>query len=109
VDDGVIDVGKSTNDVFKEEDAKFPTNDDIIVIILVLNETDGVLCTSRKKYMYILHKMSIGSQIEQKMPHVLHCVHFLRLIKTEQMSKIRSGVKIWNNIPSNVCELGEKI
>lgn len=53
VDNGVIDVRKSTNDVFKEEDTKSPTKDDIIVIILVLDETDDVFCTSPKKYILI--------------------------------------------------------
>jgi hypothetical protein len=48
VDDGVIDVEKSANGVFKEEDTIFPTNDDIIVIVLVLDETDGVFFTSPK-------------------------------------------------------------
>ena len=55
VGNGLIDVGKSTNDVFKEEDANCPTHDDIIVVILVQDDTDGVLCrpTSPEIYIYI--------------------------------------------------------
>jgi hypothetical protein len=53
VDDGVIDVGKSANAVFKEDDTIFPTNDGIIVIVKMLDETDGVFFTSPKKYILI--------------------------------------------------------
>jgi hypothetical protein len=76
VGNGLIDVGKSTNDVFKEEDANCPTHDDIIVVILVQDDTDGVLCrpTSPEIYIYIyiycLHNMSISSLIKQQIAHV---------------------------------------
>jgi hypothetical protein len=53
VDDGVIDLAKSRNDVFKEEDSKSPTHDDIFFIILLLNDTGRVLCTSPKIYILL--------------------------------------------------------
>jgi hypothetical protein len=80
VDDDVIDAGISTDEVFREEDAKCPTNDDIIVIILVLDDTDAVLSTPPKN-IYCLHNMSIGSLIEQQIAHVFQCIGFLRFIK----------------------------
>jgi hypothetical protein len=53
VDDGEIDVVKSTNDVFKEEYTRFTTNDVIIGIILVLVKTDGVFCISPERNILI--------------------------------------------------------
>jgi hypothetical protein len=54
VDDDVIDVGISTNDVSKVEETRFPTNDNIIVGILVLDKTDGVFCASPETNIFIL-------------------------------------------------------
>jgi hypothetical protein len=53
VEDGEIDVAKSTNDVFKEEYTRLPTNDVIIGIILLLVKTDGVFCESPKRNILI--------------------------------------------------------
>jgi hypothetical protein len=45
----VIDVGISTNDVIKEEETIFLNNvDNINVVILVGDETEGVFCISPK-------------------------------------------------------------
>lgn len=83
----MIDVGKSTSDVIKEEDSTFPTNGSIIVIVLMLDETDGVFCTSPKDVL-IAYKLSIGSHIKQKLSHVFRCIRFQRLITTKQTSQI---------------------
>jgi hypothetical protein len=43
VDDGVLVAGNIKNDVFKEEDIRFPTNDvGIIAVLLVLDKTGDV-------------------------------------------------------------------
>jgi hypothetical protein len=62
VDDGVLDVWKVRNDVFKEEDPTFSTKDGGIIVIL-LDKTDGACCTSPKS-TYWLH---IGGHMEQKL------------------------------------------
>ena len=47
------DVGKSLNDVSKAEDTRFPTNGDIIV--MVLDKTDGVFCKSPKRNILVAY------------------------------------------------------
>jgi hypothetical protein len=55
VDDGTIEIFRSTNDVFNDEDTRFPTNDDIPVTIetnSVLYGIDDVFCSSTRKEMH---------------------------------------------------------
>ena len=46
VDDGVTDVGRSTNDIFKAEDSD---EEDIAVFILASGVADAVFCILTKK------------------------------------------------------------
>ncbi len=52
VDDGITDVEKSIIDVFKAEDARFPTNEeDLMVFIFLLDEAEVFGISTKKEFL----------------------------------------------------------